>query len=139
MGSSNEALRVESGAIIVLRLYDVAYAIDLARVEELAAAPVSRLRLTRAEAKAISFGVAPLEFSLGPIVLPIGTQPTAEAVVRVYEFGAIAISLRIAVQSTAWQEYVTLVNATYKWAGSEGGSRLFSEIMERVQRQISPA
>ena len=53
-------IRVEAGAVTVLRLYDVAYAIDLARVEALGAAQapaVARLRLTRAEPKAMDFGV----------------------------------------------------------------------------------
>lgn len=137
--SSNDGLRVESGAIIVLRLYDVAYAIDLARVETIAAAPVSRLRLSRVEPKAISFGVAPIELSLGWIVLPIGNRPRCEAMARVYEFGAVAISLRAAVEGLPWSQYVQLANATYKWAGMEAGARVFSEALERVLGQIAPA
>src|SRR5688572_401592 len=132
------ALRVEAGAILVLRLYDVAYAIDLARVEALAAEPVSRLRLSRAEPKAISFGIAPLELSLGEIVLPTG-QPRGEVMARLYEFGAVAISLRVPVQGLSWEAYVELVNATYKWAGSQSGAQVFADTLARVQRKIASA
>ena len=63
-------LRVSAGAMLALRLYDVAYAIDLARVEALGSAnapeSVGRLRLTRAEAKAIALPDPPVEIGLGP-------------------------------------------------------------------------
>ncbi|HEY0304950.1 MAG TPA: hypothetical protein VGC44_08245 [Longimicrobiales bacterium] len=138
ISQDNVTLRVESGAILVLRLYDVAFAIDLPRVEVLAAAPVSRLRLRRAEPKAISFGTAPVELSLGEIVLP-GSQPRGEAIARLYEFGAVAISLRVPVQDLGWEDYVDLVNATYRWAASATGAQFFADTLARVQRQIAPA
>ena len=134
----NNGLRVENGAILVLRLYDVAYAIDLARVEELAATPVSRLRLSRAEPKAISFGTPPVELALGEVVLPAG-QPRGETLARLYEFGAVAISLRVPVQNLSWDEYVDLVNVTYKWAVSDAGSQFFADTLARVQRQTASA
>jgi hypothetical protein len=138
IATPHTALRVETGAILVLRLYDVAYAIDLAQVEALAAAPVARLRLRRVEPKAISFGIAPVELSLGEVLL-LGGQTQGEVMARVYEFGAVAISLRVPVQGLSWEEYVELVNETYKWAGSEDGSQLFAETLARVQGQIAPA
>lgn len=86
------------------------------RVEALAAAQVSRLRLSRAEPKAISFGIAPVELSLGEIVLPSG-HPRGEVMAGLYKFGAVAISLRVPARGAALDEFVGLVNATYKWAG----------------------
>ena len=77
-------LRVAAGAMLAFRIYDVAYAIDLARVEALGAArtpeAVGRLRLTRAEAKAIALPDPPVEIGLGPVELRVGgTELAAEA------------------------------------------------------------
>lgn len=58
-------LRVESGSVSVLRLFDVARAIDLGLVERAAtASSPTRLRLSGAKPKAISYGEAPLGISL---------------------------------------------------------------------------
>ena len=56
---------VRTGAIAVLRFYDVAYSIDLARAEALAAPPVgvegvSRRQLASTEPKAVAFGTPPV-------------------------------------------------------------------------------
>ena len=65
-------LRVENGNVAVLRLFDVANAIDLTRAEREATggAPV-RMQLTHVKPKAIAYGVAPLAISLGRIDVEI--------------------------------------------------------------------
>ena len=59
--ATRDALRVQSGTINVLRLFDVAYAIDLGRVEKLwtdHARSSSRARLSTTPAKAMTFAEA---------------------------------------------------------------------------------
>ena len=56
---------VRQGVIVAMRLYDVADTIDLAEIEAIATrvapAAVTRIRLRRADPKAIAFGVPPVE------------------------------------------------------------------------------
>src|SRR5688500_2520112 len=109
-------LRVAAGAIVALRLYDVAYAIDLARVEALSAqrahAPTARLRLTRADAKAIALTDPPVEIGLGPVTVAVeGRALAGEAVARVYDFGVVSIAIRHPVEDLPWEAYVELTTA----------------------------
>ena len=72
---SETQLVVSAGVVIALRLFDVAYAIDLARAEALWAAQArasSRLRLTATPPKAMAFGVPPLALALDPVTLELG-------------------------------------------------------------------
>lgn len=144
MRSGDTDLRVEAGAIVVLRLYEVAYGIDLPRVEQIAAAQVlaavSRLRLTRAEPKAIAFGVPPVEIALGPIDFELdGSRRSAEVTARAYEFGVVSIAVRIPVTGTPWDEFVDLATAVDRSASSTAAAEMWSELLERVRRLIGPA
>lgn len=103
---SETNLVVRAGAVIALRLFDVAYAIDLTRAQTLWAAQArasSRLRLTATPPKAMAFGVPPLGLALDPVTLELdGQNVTAGVTVRLYDFGAISIALRVPVTDTAW-------------------------------------
>jgi hypothetical protein len=105
---------VRTGAIIAVRLFDVAYAIDLAAVERVSAAqarPASRGRLTATPPKAVAFDVPPLTLTLDPTTLAIdGLSVPVEVAARVYDFGAVSISLRIPVQNLAWSDFVALMS-----------------------------
>jgi hypothetical protein len=90
---SQTELMVTAGAIVALRLFDVAYAIDLARAETLLteqARTASRSRLTATPPKAMTFGVAPVALALDPVILVLdGTEVAAAATARVYDFGTV--------------------------------------------------
>src|SRR5262245_39742954 len=95
-------ITVRSGQITALRLFDIANEIDLKRAEELwirgAQGASGRSRLVT-PTKAISFGVPPLALELRPVTLDLGgAKVTATSAVRVYDFGAVAIALRLPVQ-----------------------------------------
>jgi hypothetical protein len=118
---SETQIKVRSGQITALRLFDIANEIDLKRAEELwsrgAQGASGRSRLVT-PTKAISFGVPPLALELRPVTVQIGgSQVTAAAAVRVYDFGAVAIALRLPVQDLGWDELVRLVNATNQAVG----------------------
>ncbi len=109
-------LRVVSGHVVALRLFDVAFAIDLAQAEDLwkqrASSRAARARFTGTPAKAISFGTAPLVVTLEPVSITLDGGPVgATATARLYEFGALSIALRVPVADEAWDDYVRLVNA----------------------------
>lgn len=136
-------LRVGSGALVALRLYDVAYAIDLLRVEALiaerSAESVGRLRLQRAEAKAIALPDPPVEIGLGPVVVRAGDRELpAEAVARVYDFGAISIAVRHPVANLEWSAFVERT-AELARAAEDGSGGVWHELSERVRAWLEPA
>jgi hypothetical protein len=107
---------VTSGHIVALRLYDVAYAIDLARAEKLwaahAAGRAARGRLAATPPKAMAFGEPPLVLALDPVALPLeGGAVEAVVTARLYDFGAVSIALRVNVANLAFSGFSHLVNA----------------------------
>ena len=100
-----EALRVEAGHITALRLFDIAYAIDLKRAEALWAGRSRRSRLAATPPKAIAFGDPPLGLALDPVALDLGDGPTEfDVTARLYEFGAVTLALRATVAGTSWAD-----------------------------------
>ena len=129
---------VDEGVVTVLRLYDVANAIDLAQVEQLAASP-SRIRLQRTAEKAISFDVPPVEFSLGQLVFPWREGRTTDVTARVYDFGAVSIAVRIRLDPLSWTEFSAAVQEIAHAADRDAGSKFWESMRERLQRLIAPA
>ena len=135
---ADQVPRVEAGSVTALRLYDVAYEIDLARVEhEVPAGTPTRVRLAQAKAKAISYGEPPIVMSLGRAGLDVDGGPVeAEVTARVYDFGTVAISFRIAADGLAWASFEKLVNGA---AIALNRGTAWSEPLERVRTLIAPA
>jgi hypothetical protein len=127
---------VSSGAIVALRLYDVAYAIDLARAETVLAGQARtahRIRLSATPPKAMAFGVPPVALELDPVALTLdGSEVAAAATARLYDFGAVTIALRVAVADAPWSSFVRQLNAVDRCvaAGSTGGT------WDRLLRQV---
>jgi hypothetical protein len=140
----NDGPRVAVGAVIVLRLYDVAYAIDLAEVERVGAAlegaSATRVRLARVEPKAIAYSVPPVGLALGLVQLPLpdGRSVVGTATGRAYEFGAISIAVRVPVQDVAWADFVELSRAV-NGSLQGNGQGVWAELMERTRRVVDPA
>ncbi|HET7559410.1 MAG TPA: hypothetical protein VFK80_05570 [Limnochordia bacterium] len=130
-------LAVQAGFIFALRLFDVAYEIDLNRVEQILSRRegVTRIRLSRAKPKAIVYRVQPLEVRLGQIQL--GDSGEADAVARLYDFGAIAVVLRFRIaHGTEWAELTEKVN---RIEAAAEHSAVFQEELERLMDAVRPA
>jgi hypothetical protein len=133
------SISVQDGGLTVLRLFDVANAIDLGRVEQLAAAP-ARIRLQHAAAKAISFEVPPVEFSLGKAAFPLGdTSRETDVLARIYDFGAVSILIRFTLSGMTWLEYVESVNRLAAAADSEAGHEFWRQQLDHLRRVVGPA
>lgn len=109
-------LRIESGELVALRLFDVAYAIDLAHAQRCWAEHLgeggSRSRLRAAPDKALAFDVPPLLLTVRTVDVAHGawrTQATVTA--RLYDFGVVALALRVAVAGVSWDEFSARFNA----------------------------
>ncbi|MGW8271977.1 MAG: hypothetical protein ACWGN7_01165 [Thermodesulfovibrionales bacterium] len=96
MGESPSAL-IKSGKILVYRLYDVAYEIDLAKVEETLKQQARRIRIEREPfSKAFEFANAPVAFQLqGYEKAILGRTTTVEVRCKAYDYGVLSIILEI--------------------------------------------
>lgn len=138
--SPTRALVVEDGEIIVLRCYDVAYSIDLEAVERLAAdLPTSRIRLDRAEPKAIAFGTPPLALHLGGFSFEAdGDTVRGTAMARLYPFGVVALHLRVDASGLDWSDFAER-SAAVNDALATDPSGLWPDLLDRTRTLIAPA
>ena len=123
-----DELRVASGSIVAYRLFDIAYAIDLPAAERLWArqsrAWSTRARLSTAPAKAVAFGVPPVELALAPVAMQLGTaRLSANVVARLYEFGVVTFALHVPASDLPWSAYVALTDQVDRCLrGGDGGA-----------------
>ncbi len=123
---------ITSGFIHVMRFYDIAYEIDLEELEAASQTAVTRIRLKRTEQKAVDFGVPPLELSLGAVSAPV-LGVSGEASARIFEFGAVSISIRFPVSDLDWTGFAQLTNAVDQWADREEFGRWLDHVMQLVK------
>ncbi|MEO6690029.1 MAG: hypothetical protein ABIS07_01535, partial [Dokdonella sp.] len=135
---------IQSGAIVALRHFDLAYSIDLARVEALCAAHTSmvsnRGRLSSVPEKAVAFGVPPVSLGLPPLRLDIaGNAVEASVTARFYEFGVVVLAVRMPVADLAWSDFVGAVLTVDQLIGPAGSHAVWDELLGQVRALVAPA
>lgn len=137
MTSIGTELRVASGHVTVIRLFDLAYACDLGRIEEvLREAGAARIRLSRVPPKAVDFGEPPVAFTLGNREIDGVGGPPGVLHVRIYAFGAVSLSLRFPVVEVAWPSFVEFVARVDDTLTDHG---LWAAEMDRVRAMVGSA
>lgn len=137
-------LLIESGELVALRLFDVAYAIDLAHAQRRLAEHLgeagSRARLRTTPDKALAFGVPPLELTLRTVDVALGAE-SAQGVVtaRLYDFGVIVLALRVAVAGVSWSEFSARFNALDASVGADAANTPWAQWLAEVRAIIAPA
>lgn len=136
--------RVELGAIVALRLFDIAYAIDLAAAERVWASRAqtgsSRSQLSQTPAKAVAFDVPPVVLTLDPLPIRLGTETlTAQVTARLYDFGVIALALRVPATGLAWDDYVRRVNAVDLAVGADAPAAPWASLLAHLREVLAPA
>jgi hypothetical protein len=137
-------LIVRSAQVRALRLFDLAYEIDLKRAEELwrrrAQGASTRSRLMGTPVKAVSFGVPPLAFELSPVTVTVGgTAMVLPAAVRLYDFGIAALSLRLPVRDLPWNQFTRLVNQTDQAVGPEVETTIWDDLLAQLRDTLHEA
>jgi hypothetical protein len=137
-------LVVHAGAIVALRLFDIAYSIDLTRVEALWAAHSAgssrRGKLSGTPEKAVAFGVPPVEVGLDALTLNLDSVPTrADVTARFYDFGVVAIAVRIAATKMRWPDFVGAVRAVDRAIGPNADARFWHAILDQIRTATAPA
>lgn len=144
-------LTITSGHILALRVYDVAWSIDLAAAERLWAAhafgPAARAQLSATSPKAVAFGVPPLALGIGAVVLPLPGGPVqAQATARLYDFGVVSLSLRVEADGLDMQGFARLMNDIQAVVGpgaqtgaSPGAGRHWKLLLEQLRGVLGAA
>jgi hypothetical protein len=136
--------RVAVGQIVALHLFDIAYSIDLVQAEKLWAAhaigKTSRSRLSGTPPKAMAFGNPPLALALDPVTLMLGAEMVDAAVTaRLYDFGAVSLSLRIPVHDVAWADYVRMLTLTSRSMAPGAARETWATLLSQLRAVLGPA
>jgi hypothetical protein len=127
------------GEVVLYRLYDLGYEIDLDRAFALLAdsAP-ERPRPVRGEAQAIRIPNPPVTVGLGSESITIADAPwEAELSARIFDFGVLSLRARVALpQETTWGRFAAAGTAV---ANAAGWAESFPRIRERLLGRIGPA
>jgi len=137
-------LQIVSGAVTAYRLLDIAYAIDLPKAEALWAAlersASTRARLSTTPAKAVAFGVPPVEFTLEPVPLHLDAVTlTAEVTGRLFDFGVLSLALRVPARGLTWSAFAELMNTIDRAVGAASDSQLWAGLSRRIRRTFAGA
>ncbi|MBZ0158153.1 MAG: hypothetical protein K8I29_18295 [Alphaproteobacteria bacterium] len=99
MTGGNGTVMIRTGRILIYRLYDIAYEIDLSKVEEKLKEAAKRLRIERRPfSKAFEFTNPPVVFQLtGREKIINGAGFRVNVYSRAYEYGVVSIILEIPV------------------------------------------
>ena len=134
-------LLVNSGQVIVLRLFNIANEIDLKRAEQLhgqrAKGASARSKLIGTPTKAVSFGVPPLTLELDGLKLEFdGLVTDARASARLYDFGIVALALRLPVKGMTWLNFSRFVNQADKAVGPAIHSKIWDDMLGQLRAII---
>ncbi len=137
-------LLVVSGRVIACRLFDIADAIDLAEAERLwGLRPLSKLtrgRLVSTPAKAVAFGVAPLDIPLEPVRIEVdGIEVWAGATARLYDFGVTRLALQFTADNLPWTAFSRHLNAVDRAIGPAAQAAIWPVLLAQVQQTFAAA
>ncbi len=130
-----------------LRLFDLAYAIDLGRAEQLWAGQArqgARSRLTGTPPKAVSFGDPPLGLVLPALTLHLHEAGIARPVevsvlARLYAFGVVTLAVRVPADGLDWAGYAARVNAVDAAIGPQTPIDFWHRLLDVLRDPIGPA
>ena len=127
------------GAVVVYRLFDVGYAIDLGRaLELLASSAPERVRPLRGEAQALQIRNPPVTVLLGTEALLVGGRPqTVELSARIFDFGVVSLRVRATTpDDLTWPAFTAFSLAVHD---HEALTPMVADTLSRLVSRIAPA
>lgn len=130
--------------MIALRLFDVAYSIDLKAVESLWSArkrvPAVRSSLLSAPTKSLTFDVPPVLLQLDTVTLLVEGRPVICTVTaRCYDFGVISLAIKVPASDLNWGDFTRYANSVDVEIGPSAGKGPWSEILDNLKRELASA
>lgn len=137
-------MQVMVGEIVAIRLFGLANEINLHQAEAIWADRTdrtsARIKLDSTPAEAVSFVIPPLSVDLGSITALIeGTERTISVSARLYDFGVVAVSLRLPVRSLVWAEYTAMVDAVDAALGPTCAADIWLQQCARLSELVGDA
>lgn len=135
-------LQVQSGAVIALRLFDIAYSIDLKEVENVWQSQnggmAVRSSLLSAPTKSLKFDVPPVLITLEPISLIIdGSTIGCGVTARLYDFGVISLAIKVPASNMKWSDFTRYANSVDEKIGPKAGQGPWNLILEGLRNTLS--
>lgn len=135
---------IRSGEVIALRLFDIAYSIDLAEVERLwlSTHPQTRPRrsMVSAPATALAFDVPPVQIPLPPYTLRLeGNDHECAVNARFYDFGVVALSLRVPIEGMPWNDFATFAGIVERALGENCSNAPWNAFLESLRVDLEKA
>lgn len=127
------------GAVVVYRLFDVGYAIDLGRaLELLASSAPERVRPLRGEAQALQIRNPPVTVLLGTEALLVGGRPqTVELSARIFDFGVVSLRVRATTpDDLTWPAFTAFSLAVHD---HQALTPMVADTLSRLVSRIAPA
>ncbi len=136
--------RVASGEVIAYRLFDVAYAVDLARAEAIwsarPGAGSARRRLSATSPKAVAYDVPPVVLTLEPVPLELPNGSVlASATARLYDFGVLSLALDVPAHDLGWTDFANLLNAVDAVIGPGTGHPVWASLTAQLRGLLADA
>lgn len=133
-------VRVESGNLFFFYAYDVGFDISLSAAGTLCeTAGFAGLAGLRPAPPHLQYRPRPLVVPAGTVEIPCGADPVRmEATVKIFDFGALSVTLRLPVENLPWPEYAA---AAFRLAGEtaleEAARRAALHVFERIRPAVS--
>ncbi|HKE49518.1 MAG TPA: hypothetical protein VKB52_15740, partial [Rhodanobacteraceae bacterium] len=90
--------------------------------------------------KAVAFGVPPLLLALDPVAIDIGEGPlSVEVSARFYDFGAVALAVRVPVVDTPWDRFAASAQSIDEAIGPMADGAFWHSMLERVRMVVAPS
>ena len=137
-------LHVRSGTVIALRVFDIAYSVDIRVIELLRGR--SGKDSPDVESSSDAGGGPPAferthaHLRLDPIILNIdGTPINCTVSARLYDFGVVSLSIEVPATEMNWAAFVAFSNAVDRLVGPASMGDIWPPILEKLRGDISPA
>ncbi len=131
-------IRVATGNIFFFYAYDVGFDISLSAAAALCeTAGFAGLAGLRPAPAYLQYRPKPLIVPAGTLEIPCGDSPARmEATVKIFDFGALSVTLRLPADGFAWEEYAA---AAFRLAGETGLENAARRAALHVFERIRPA
>ena len=132
---------VSAGSVVLLRLFDIAYAIELAQLQpsvDRSSSDDARRGVWMERGGKLALDV--VQLPLSELDVPIGGD-VCRAVVsaRLYDFGVAAISVRLTTSRRDWSGFVDWVGAVDRAMALPHASAIWADLMDRLNQRVAAA
>lgn len=136
--TDTETVRLESGSVVALRMYDLGRAIDVDALAEAAGGEVERPQFPASQNGGLRYTRAPVEMALDDVEVPLADgRVYADTTLRIFDFGIAVVALRVLVGGLDWDRFSERVEEI---GGALADSNdPWREVEERVRRTLQPA